>query len=282
MNLFKSRIALIAIALVALVLLTGCFWWLNRSPETPTEMAKMGTRTDGNLALGNPSKAGKDPNNYLLAKKQYAISYNNTKHIPNWVSWKLTAADIGTVPRRNNFDMDTSLPQGWYQVKSSDYSGSGYDRGHMCPAADRSANVEDNTATFIMSNIIPQARDNNQGPWADLEGYTRDQVKQGKDAYIISGGYGQKGVLAKGKVAIPANTWKVIVFTDKNAGGAAGVSDRTRIIAVDLPNEEGIKTNNWKQYLTTVRDLESKTGYDFLSNVPKEIQDKVETKSDRN
>jgi endonuclease G, mitochondrial len=281
-NLFKSRIALISIALVALVFLTGCFWWLNRSPETPIDSAKTGVRTEGNLALGNPSKAGKDPNNYLLTKKQYSISYNNSKHIPNWVSWKLTAADIGAVPRRNNFDMDTSLPQGWYQVKSSDYSGSGYDRGHMCPAADRSANVEDNTATFILSNIIPQARDNNQGPWADLEGYTRDQVKQGKEAYIISGGYGQKGVLAKGKVAIPAHTWKVIVFTDKNAGGAAGVTDRTRIIAVDLPNEEGIKTNSWKQYLTTVRDLESKTGYDFLSDVPKAIQDKVETQSDRN
>ena len=64
-------------------------------------------------------------------------------------------------------------------------------------------------------------------------------------------------MLAKGKVAIPANTWKVIVFTDKNAGGAAGVNDRTRTIAIDMPNEEGIKTNSWKQYLTTIRDLET-------------------------
>jgi endonuclease G, mitochondrial len=276
-NLFKSRIALISIAVVALVFLSGCFWWMNRSPDN----ARVGGRTEGNLALGNPSNAGKDQNNYLLTRKQYVLSYNNTKHIPNWVSWKLTASDIGSIPRRNNFDMDNTLPTGWYQVKSTDYSGSGYDRGHMCPAADRSATVEDNTATFILSNIIPQARDNNQGPWAELENYTRDQVKQGKEAYIVSGGYGQKGVLAKGKVAIPANTWKVIVFTDRDAGGAAGVNDRTRIIAVDLPNEEGIKTKSWKQYLTTVRELESKTGYDFLTNVPKEIQDQVETKRDR-
>jgi endonuclease G, mitochondrial len=276
-NVFKSRIALITIALTALVFLSGCFWWMNRSPDN----ARISGRTEGNLALGNPSNAGKDGNNYLITRKQYVLSYNNTKHIPNWVSWKLTASDIGSVPRRNNFDMDNTLPTGWYQVKSTDYSGSGYDRGHMCPAADRSATVEDNTATFILSNIIPQARDNNQGPWAELENYTRDQVKQGKEAYIVSGGYGQKGVLAKGKVAIPAHTWKVIVFTDRDAGGAAGVNDRTRIIAVDLPNEEGIKTKSWKDYLTTVRDLEGKTGYDFLTNVPKEIQDQVETKRDR-
>ena len=281
MNLFKSRVALVAIGLSTLILLSGCVWWFNRSPDDSTATAKLGTRTEGNLALGNPSNAGKDPNNYLLTRKQYTLSYNNTKHIPNWVSWKLTAADIGSVPRRNNFDMDNTLPAGWYQVKSSDYSGSGYDRGHMCPAADRSARVEDNTATFVLSNIIPQARDNNQGPWADLENYTRDQVKQGKEAYIVSGGYGQKGVLAKGKVAIPANTWKVIVFTDKNAGGAAGVNDRTRAIAIDMPNEEGIKTNSWKQYLTTIRDLETKTGYDFLRTVPKTIQDKIELARDR-
>lgn len=281
MNRFKSRVGLIAIALSALVLLTGCVWWLNKSPDNPTATAKLGTRTEGNLALGNPSNAGKDPNNYLLTRKQFTLSYNNTKHIPNWVSWKLTAADIGSVPRRNNFDMDTTLPTGWYQVKSSDYSGSGYDRGHMCPAADRSASVEDNTATFILTNIIPQARDNNQGPWAELEGYTRDQVKQGKEAYIISGGYGQKGVLAKGKVAIPANTWKVIVFTDKNAGGAAGVTNRTRTIAINMPNEEGIKTTSWKQYLTTIRDLEGTTGYDFLKMVPQTVQDQVELVRDR-
>lgn len=271
-------------ALLVLLLLTGCWWWWNqRSPEetAPTGVSKLNApRTDGNLALGNPSNAGKDVNNFLLTKKQYVLSYNNTKRIPNWVSWKLTSSDIGTVPRRNNFDMDETLPQGWYRVKSSDYSGSGYDRGHMCPAADRSANIPDNTATFLTTNIIPQARDNNQGPWADLENATRDWVKKGKEAYIISGGYGQKGVLSKGKVAIPANTWKVIVLNDPNSGGAAGVTEKSRVIAIDMPNEEGIKNNRWQQYITTVRDLESKTGYDFLNLVPKAMQDKVEQKKD--
>ena len=148
----------------------------------------------------------------------------------------------------------------------------------MCPSADRSSNIEDNTATFILTNIIPQARDNNQGPWAKLEDYTRSQVKLGQEAYIVSGGYGQKGVLSKGKIAIPAHTWKVIVFVEPGNKGAASVTEKTRIIAVDLPNDEGIKQNKWQQYRTTVRDLEQKTGYDFLSTVSKELQDKLEIK----
>jgi endonuclease G, mitochondrial len=273
MKLLRSRWTLLAIALLSICLLTGGFWWWNRSQGMDPSRA-----TDGHLALGNPSNANdRDENNYLLRRKQYIVSYNNTKRIPNWVSWKLMASDIGKVPRRNDFNIDETLPKGWFQVKSTDYSGSGYDRGHMCPAADRSATVEDNAATFILTNIIPQARDNNQGPWAKLEDYTRDQVKLGKEAYIVSGGYGQKGVLPKGKVAIPAHTWKVIVFAEVGSKGAASVNDKTQVIAVDLPNEEGIKSDRWQTYKTTIRDIEGKTGYDFLSTVPKEIQDKLET-----
>jgi endonuclease G, mitochondrial len=275
MQLLKSRWSLVAIALISVCLLTGGFWWWNRNQTLNTTTI---AKTEGHLALGNPSKASsRDENNYLITRRQYILSYNNTKRIPNWVSWKLTTSDIGSVPRQNTFTPDTSLPTGWFQVKTTDYAGSGYDRGHMCPAADRSANVEDNTATFILTNIIPQARDNNQGPWAKLEDYTRDQVKLGKEAYIVSGGYGQKGVLPKGKIAIPARTWKVIVFAEPGNKGAGSITEKTQVIAVDLPNEEGLKSESWKTYRTTIRDIESKTGYDFLNTVPQEIQDKLET-----
>lgn len=284
MQFLRSRWSLLLLAFIAIGLLTGGFWWWKHSSENPTAsenpsaVESLRTRkTEGHLALGNPSNANaQDENNYLLIRKQYILSYNNTKRIPNWVSWKLVASDIGTVPRRNDFSADETLPKGWFRVKSSDYAGSGYDRGHMCPAADRSATVEDNAATFILSNIIPQARDNNQGPWAKLEDYTRDQVKLGKEAYIMSGGYGQKAVLPKGKVAVPARTWKVIVFAERGSQGAASVTQKSQVIAVDLPNEEGIKTDRWQTYRTTIRELESKTGYNFLSNVPQEIQDQVE------
>jgi endonuclease G len=79
------------------------------------------------LALGNPSNADTDPNNYLMIKPQYALSYNNSKGIPNWVSWQLNKSWLGSVDRKNDFRPDTELPASWYQVRPSDYTGGGYD-----------------------------------------------------------------------------------------------------------------------------------------------------------
>ncbi|MEB3295772.1 MAG: DNA/RNA non-specific endonuclease [Synechococcales bacterium] len=280
----KFRWTWIAIALLLLCLLVG-LWFFNRYRLAPplgtSQLSTQARRTEGHLALGNPSNAGvTDPNNYLLTKKQYILSYNNAKRIPNWVSWRLTRADLGEVPRSNEFRMDETLPQGWYRVKASDYSGSGYDRGHMIPAADRSSTVEDNRATFLLSNILPQSPDNNQGPWAKFENDCRELTKQGKELYIISGGYGQKGQLQRGKISIPAHTWKVVAVLDQPGQGAAGLSTRSRVIAIDVPNEQGIKEDSWRKYRTTVDQLEQQTGYDFLSLVPQEIQAAIEARTD--
>jgi endonuclease G len=113
------------------------------------------------LALGNPSGVTADPSqptNYLISRDQYALSYHRDRGIPNWVSWHLQAADLGDTPRYSGpFIPDTTLPAGWYQVQHDDYTGSGYDRGHMTPSADRTASEADNEATFILTNIVPQA-----------------------------------------------------------------------------------------------------------------------------
>ena len=65
------------------------------------------------------------------------------------------------------------MPPDWYRVQAFDFSGSGFDRGHMTPNADRDkeTSIPINQATFLMSNMVAQAPDNNQGPWADLENY---------------------------------------------------------------------------------------------------------------
>src|SRR4051812_46898621 len=93
--------------------------------------------TNRNLALGNPSDAVHDaaqPDNYLIERPQYTLSYNRDHGIPNWVSWQVTKQDLGSVKRSPTFTSDTSLPKGWYRVTLDDYTGSGYDRGHMCPS----------------------------------------------------------------------------------------------------------------------------------------------------
>ncbi len=233
------------------------------------------------LMMGNPSQAATQPNNYLMSKPQYALSYNAAKGIPNWVSWQLNQSWLGSVDRQNDFRPDESLPQNFYHVVPSDYSGSGYDRGHQAPSGDRNRTAADNSATFLMSNMIPQAPDLNRGPWEKLESYSRQLVAEGKELYIIAGVIGQKGTLADGKISIPARNWKVIVVLERLGLGLGGVTSNTRVIAVDMPNEEGIKETDWTEYHTTVKQIERATGYNLLSNVPAKVQQVIESKVDR-
>ena len=258
---------------VGLFLLTivGCVWLLNR----PVAM------TNVHLTLGNPSNAAAStPDNYLLEKPQYTLSYNNSQHIPNWSSWQLNASWLGNMPRRNDFRPDDALPQGWVRVTPADYNGSGFDRGHMTPSADRTNNPENNSATFLMTNILPQAPDNNQGPWANLENYCRDLVKQGKELYIVSGGYGKKQTLRSGVVA-PTNVWKVIVVLERPGLGLPGVTANTRTIAVNLPNAQGIREKDWRTFRVSIDAIEAATGYNFLSNVSESLQATLESRVDR-
>lgn len=159
-------------------------------------VAPIAPSTNINLAMGNPSGATTNittPDNYLLDKPQYVMSYNRSRATSNWVSWYLNSSSIGSTSRQNDFRPDTSLPSGWYQVGDTDYSGSGFDRGHMTPSGDRTSSVANNSATFLMTNMIPQAPDNNQGPWEGLESYLRGQLNNNQEIYIISGSYGVGG-----------------------------------------------------------------------------------------
>src|SRR5688572_3979336 len=100
------------------------------------------------LTMGNPSNAVTNvlqPNNYLMDKPQYSLSYSRDNGGPNWVSWHLDGSWLGSAPRQDDFRADTTLPTGWYRVQSTDYSGSGFDRGHMCPSADRTVTVSANS-----------------------------------------------------------------------------------------------------------------------------------------
>jgi endonuclease G len=150
----------------------------------------------------------------------------------------------------------------------------------MAPSADRNNTIADNSATFLMTNILPQAPDNNQGYWAGLESYSRSlAANQGRELFIISGGYGQKATIAGGKISVPSRLYKIIVVTDPGTG-AEGVTTSTRVIAIDTPNDNGNKLADWGTYRTTVDAIESETGYNFLSNVDSEVQSVVESRVD--
>ncbi len=247
--------------------------------------------TNINLAMGNPSGATTNittPDNYLLDKPQYVMSYNRSRATSNWVSWYLNSSSIGSTSRQNDFRPDTSLPSGWYQVGDTDYSGSGFDRGRMTPSGDRTSSVANNSATFLMTNMIPQAPDNNQGPWEGLESYLRGQLNNNQEIYIISGSYGMGGTgsngttntIANGKITVPSHTYKIAILLTNGTDDVNRVTSSTRVIAVIMPNIQGIRTNSWQQYRTTVDEMETITGYDFLSNVPVNIQSVIEARVD--
>lgn len=234
------------------------------------------------LTMGNPSNAVtsiSQPNNYLMEKPQYSMSYSRDNGESNWVSWHLDSSWLGSAPRQNDFRADTTLPAGWYQAQATDYSGSGFDRGHMCPSADRTITVSANSATFLMTNMIPQLPANNQGVWADLETYSRTLVSQGNELYIISGGQGLRYFIANGHIAVPAQTWKVIIVLPVGSNDVSRVTTSTRTIAVVVPNSGSIGSD-WRAYRVSVDQVEAITGFDFFSNVNSGIQNVIEGQVD--
>jgi DNA/RNA endonuclease G (NUC1) len=243
------------------------------------------------LTMGNPSNAVADVNqplNYLMVKPTYALSYNRDKGTPNWVSWHLEPAWYGTLARVDVFRPDPAVPSDWYRVQAFDFSGTGFDRGHMTPNADRDNQfrVPINQETYLMSNMVPQAPDNNQGPWAALEADLRSISDAGNELYIVSGPLGVGGTgsnggttttVANGHVTVPAFTWKVALVIPKADGDdISRVTCSSRTIAVLMPNTQGIRSDPWQNYLTTVDNIEQQTGFDLFSNLPPAVQACVE------
>ena len=247
---------------------------------------------DDNMALGNPSNAtniATNMTNYLMVKPQFALSYNNSRGGANWVSWHLSAAWKGTATRLDNFAADVTLPSTFYRVSSTAYTGTGFDRGHQCPSDDRDGSQDDNTATFLMTNMLPQAPNANRNTWERLEAYSRTLLTQGNELYIIAGGYGQGGTGANGGVTttidnghitVPAHLWKVIVVLPIGSNDITRITSATRVIAVDMPNNQAITAQPWGYYRTSVDALENILGYDFLSNVSASTQASIESTID--
>ncbi|GAB3224895.1 hypothetical protein GCM10027346_05530 [Hymenobacter seoulensis] len=261
-------------------------------PSATTAQAEaVVTSRDDNMALGNPSGATADvnmPTNYLLVKPQFTIGYNAQRGTPTWVSWHLNRAWMGSAPRQDDFRPDPALPRQFYQVSRSSYTGSGFDKGHNCPSADRTTELDDNSATFLMTNMIPQAGNNNQRTWSGLEEWTRGQVKQGKEVYIIMGSYGKGGTgqngrmttIDQGRVTVPARVWKVLVILPEGSNDLQRIATgQARILAVDTPNDQSVSPD-WSQYRVSVDAIEAASGLDLLSKLPLAIQEKLEAQVD--
>lgn len=250
-----------------------------------------GTASDNsNLLLGNPSGATtstSNVDNYLYDHGYYIESYNRDRAEPNWVSWYVGDTSLGSIDRSNDFRPDPGLPAGWFEVPANAYSGSGFDRGHNCPSGDRTNTTQANEATFLMDNMVPQAPQNNEQTWANLEEYGRSLVAAGDEIYVVMGSYGSGGTGSDGAattvdgglVAVPSNIWKVIVVLPNGNNDLSRIHSTTRVIAVNTPNINTINSD-WTQYICTVKSIETATGYTLLSNLPDSIRTVLENKLD--
>ncbi|QKZ12322.1 DNA/RNA non-specific endonuclease [Spirosoma sp. KUDC1026] len=275
----------IVFSVVLSLLLSGCF---RGSTPKPSANSTQPTRDD-HLALGNPSGASlSDPENYLLTKSTYVVSYSRQRGIANWVSWHLSTAWKGDARRANDFQPDPTLPPDWFAVKTSNYTNTGFDRGHLCPSDDRDGSAADNTATFLLTNIVPQAPRHNREVWKNLEDYERELINGGNEAYVIAGTYGTGGTgsngyattLANGRLTVPASLWKIIVVLPTGSNDVSRITNTTRVIAVNIPNTQAAADKNWQAYVTSVDELERLTGYDFLSTVSGSVQRQIEARID--
>jgi endonuclease G len=293
-----QRMVLIVLVIAGLIA-AGVYFYQQRHPSVPQTQGPSTTTTaapaSAQMLLGNPSGATADPTNrgnFLMQKPYYALSYNDAKGTPNWVSWRVTSSDLGTAPRKQLFDPDKTLPPGFKVVTHKDYTGSGFDRGHLCPHSDRAATQEMSFATFVMTNIIPQAPNVNQKAWAQLENYSRDLVRQEHDRlYVIAGPAGQGGrgsngqasSIAGNKVTVPAECWKIIVVVPERGGGSddlAKISASTRVIAVLMPNDNDAVGEAWAPFRTRVSDIEARTSYTFFDQLPAEVAQALRQKLD--
>jgi len=243
------------------------------------------------LILGNPSNATSDvnePDNYLITLPEYQLSYHRDRGIPNWVAWHLSADWFGNAPRQNDYRVFTKLPDNWFFATHSDYTNTGFNRGHSCPSGDRKCSISSNSNTFFMVNILPQSPNHNQGPWRVLEEYCRDLVDEGKELYIVMGNYGEGGIgengyetsIASGAITVPESIWKIIVVLEDGEDDLNRVDNLTRVIAVDIPNEESVIGLKWGDFRVSVDDIEAATNWDFLSNLPLALQEELETMVD--
>jgi DNA/RNA endonuclease G (NUC1) len=242
-----------------------------------------------NDEFGDPTPASAStPNDFLISRPQFVISYNQSRGTPNWVSYELDGRQFGIEDRCNCFTADPTLPSD-KQIFTSDYTNGGFDRGHMARSADRTVANVDNATTFYLSNIVPQQADLNQGVWAQFENALGDSARTGRAVYIVTGPiYSPSHALVflknEGKIAVPDSTWKVALIgpssggTPFTRGSVASWNDVSglTVMAVNMPNVAGVRNDPWQKYLTTVDRIEQSTGYDILSLLQTSFQDALE------
>ncbi len=239
--------------------------------EVPAAPAKHGNERAKGLEI--PAYLT-DRDEEIVIHEGFTLSYNKKHLVPNWVAWVLTPErNRGGLKRADNFQPDTSIVHGPI-AQLSDYRRSGYDRGHMCPSADNKHSREAMNQCFLLSNMCPQTHKLNAGDWEELENLCRKWAAEYDSIYIVCGPIIEKGetyeTIGDNKVTVPRQFYKVIMrWTGDDSAEAIGFimnnDDTERPIA---------------SYAVTVDSVEVRTGINFFSKFPKEVERKAEAQFD--
>lgn len=203
----------------------------------------------------------------LIIHSYYTLSYNEAYEQANWVYYSLTDSMIlnGGEERSNKFKIDKLVASG--SAKSSDYTKSGYDRGHLCPAADMGFSQTAMEESFLMSNISPQVPDFNRGIWKELETTIRKWAIKERHIIVVTGPIFKEnnGTIGKEQVLVPGYFFKLIY----------DATDEPKLIAFILPNAKSDRPLT--DFSVSVNEVEKQTGFDFFSQLPDDVETRLET-----
>jgi endonuclease G, mitochondrial len=206
----------------------------------------------------------------LVRHKYFTLSYNEDHEQADWVVYRITRERLNnsTIERTNQF-----LPDPLVKTESatnSDYNGSGYDRGHLCPAADMAFDAAAMSESFYMSNMSPQDQKFNGGIWRELEELTRDWGRKYEKIIVVAGPVLKDGAaksIGFSKVSVPKRYFRVILTKDKTIGFL-------------LPNQ--LSDKHVMDYACAVDVVEKATGLDFFPKVLSGLNEELEALYDRN
>ena len=200
--------------------------------------------------------------NQYICKSAYAINLNYKTKVAYFVTEHITPAGIAakSAARKDDFREDVDVPA-QYRVVLKDYTGAGFDRGHIAPAADFVSDAKLMSESFFLSNMMPQAPAINRGAWRVLEENVRNFAK-GSEVYVITGTvYDQQFKTIGNAVGIPSKMYKIVIQPSKN-----------RIIAFLIPNEGKIDPKDLPKYVVSVADIEKLTDIDFSPKIPADLK----------
>ena len=221
-------------------------------------IGKVGAVTDTLLPTNNKG--------LTIKHTYYTLSYSSIDRQAEWVAYSLTPMLInGSQKRASKFLADPKIPDA---VGPSSYTKSGYDRGHLCPAADMKLSAVSMNETFYMSNMSPQAPSFNRDIWSKLEDKVRDWALQKNGVYVVTGPLLNKtcGLVAR-SITVPCAFYKII-FKQTKEGAEA--------IAFMLPNAGS--SLPLKNFVISIDELEALTGLDFFAALPDEEEEKFESR----